>query len=324
MRARLELVEGDRRLSVGQSRFGRVGTFARSAVLRLTKPLVVRESLIDERLVLGLEALALETDVAHRAASSFPEPLTPNLVVESPTEIGTLYTHADDAVLTPFLREHGSWEASETTFLRSVLREGATFLDVGANIGYFSVLGSKLVGTTGRVFAVEPERANVTLLKANLWRNGCDNAVILPIAAHRERGFLPLRISEENPGDHQVGWAEEASALVPCARLDDLLAGLEVDVAKVDTQGVDHDVIDGLRGLFGPDRPATIVCEFWLEGMSRREIDPDGVLRGYQRLGFELGLLEDDGSVHGASPSEIVAAAAASPGQYVNVVLQRG
>jgi FkbM family methyltransferase len=287
------------------------------------KPLAVRESLVDERFQVGLEALALDTAVAHRAASSFPEPLAPHMVVDLATELGPLYMHAGDRVMTPFIQTHGFWEASETKFLRAALREGATFLDVGANTGYFSVLGSKLVGATGRVFAVEPEGRNVTLLKANLWRHGCDNSVILPIAAHRQRGFTPMRLNEENRGDHQVGWGDEAGELVPCARLDELLAGVPIDVAKVDTQGVDHDVIDGLTGLLGPDRPVTIMCEFWLEGMAHRDIDPAEVLRGYQRLDFELGLLEDDGSVRGASPPEVIAAAAAWAGLYVNVILRR-
>jgi FkbM family methyltransferase len=323
-RARFQLVEGTAQLRSGPSRFGRVGLLARSAVLRLTKPLAVRESLVDERFVVGLEALALDTAVSHRAASSFPEPLAPELVVDLPVEFGPLYMHADDRVMTPFIQAHGVWEASETRFLRATLWEGATFLDVGANTGYFSVLGSKLVGATGRVFSVEPEPRNVALLKANLWRHGCDNSVILPIAAYRQRGFVPMRLNEENRGDHQVGWSDEAGALVPCARLDELLAGVPIDVAKVDTQGVDHDVIEGLSGLLGLDRPTTVMCEFWLEGMANRDVDPAEVLRRYQRVGFELGLLEDDGSVRGASPSEIVAAAAAWAGLYVNVVLRRG
>jgi FkbM family methyltransferase len=322
-KARTQVVEGPQQLRSGPSRFGRAGLLARSAVLRLTKPLAVRESLVDEHLLVGLEALAVDTAVSHRAASSFPEPLTPELVVDVPTELGPLFMHASDRVMTPFVQAHGFWEASETRFIRDALREGMTFIDVGANTGYFSVLGSRLVAATGRVFAVEPERRNIALLKANLWRHGCDNAVILPIAAHRQRGFLPLRLNDENRGDHQVGWSDEASALVPSARLDDLLAGVSVDVAKVDTQGVDHDVIDGLSGLFPPGRPATIMCEFWLEGMAERDIDPDEVLRGYQRLGFDLGLLEEDGSVRVASAPDIVAAAAGWEGLYVNVVLRR-
>ena len=71
-RAHFQLVEGTAHLQSSPSRFGRAGLLARQAMLRLTKPLAVRESLVDERFLVGLEALALDTAVSHRAASSFP------------------------------------------------------------------------------------------------------------------------------------------------------------------------------------------------------------------------------------------------------------
>jgi hypothetical protein len=83
-RAQCQLVDGIEPLRSGPSRFGRAGLLARRAVLRLTKPLAVRESLIDERLLVGVEALALDTAVSHRAPSSFPETLAPELVVDLP------------------------------------------------------------------------------------------------------------------------------------------------------------------------------------------------------------------------------------------------
>jgi hypothetical protein len=185
------------------------------------------------------------------------------------------------------------------------------------------VLDSKLVGATGRVFAVELERRNVAPLKANLWRHGCDNSVILPIAALRQRGFLPLRLNEQNRGDHQVGWGDEAGAF-GSVRTPRRTARGRVARRRQDRRaGVDSDVIDGLSGLFAPDRPATIMCEFWLEGMAHRAVDPHEVLHGYRHLGFELGLLDESGSDRSASPREIVAAASAWAGLYVNVVLRR-
>jgi FkbM family methyltransferase len=321
-RARFQLAEGTEELRLGPSRFGRAGLIARNAVLRVTRPLAVREALLDERLLIGLEALAMDTAVSNRAASSFPERLSQESVTDVTTRIGNLYMHADDRVMTPFMRQHHVWEEGETAFLEAAVRPGATFVDVGANIGYFSVLGARLVGSEGRVIAIEPERRNISLLKANLWRHGCDNSVILPIAAYRERGFVPLRLNEENRGDHQVGWDAGASALVPCARLDELLGGVAVDVVKVDTQGVDHDVIAGLSGLIRRGRAPTIMCEFWLEGMAARRIHPQGVAEGYERLGFELSLLDEDGSLRAASPLDVVAAAEAATTGFVNVVLR--
>jgi FkbM family methyltransferase len=291
-------------------------------ILRATQPLAVRQAQLDERLLAGLDAVAFATSVAQRGTSAFPEPLEPGLTTDVSTSMGDLFVHAADRVMTPFIHEHGFWEASETAFLRRVLTPGATFVDVGANIGYFSVLASALVGGSGRVIAVEPERRNLALLKANLWRNGCGNAIVLPIAAYRHTGFLPLVLNEDNRGDHQVGWHDGASALVPCARLDDLLGGLDVDVIKIDTQGVDHDVIAGLLRLIRrPVRP-TILCEFWLEGMERRGVDPGQVATGYRELGFELALLRDELGPYPASPAEVVAAARAEASRYVNVVLR--
>lgn len=320
-RARFQLGEGSDLLRSGPSRFGRAGLLARAAALRATKPLGVREALVDERLLAGLEALAIDTSVAHRGASSFPDALTPAAVADVSTDVGPLFMHADDRVMTPFMRQHGFWEAGEAGFLRAKLAPGATLLDVGANAGYFSVLGSKLVGPTGRVIAVEPEPRNVSLLKANLWRNECDNAIILPVAAYSRRGFLPLRFNDQNRGDHQVARSDGADLLVPCARLDDRLSGIRVDFVKVDTQGVDHEVVAGLSGLI-ESGPVQIMCEFWLEGMAERGIDPIEVARSYERLGFELALLDETGTPRRASAAEVHAAASAAPEQYANVVLQ--
>lgn len=316
----MELDSGAQRLGSGPSRFGTAGIAARRASLRVTRPLAVRTSLLAEQIVSAVEAVAWESAVAHRGASGFPEPLDPATVVEAATDVGLLYLHADDEVMTPFISENGYWETAEVAFLRSVVRSDMTMLDVGANVGYFSVLGSTLVGLGGRVVAVEPEAGNLRLLKANLWRNACANVAVLPLAAHRATGFLPLRFNEKNRGDHQVGWQSQATSLVPCARLDDLVAGLAPDVIKIDTQGVDHDVIAGLSGVL--DRGSvTIMCEFWVHGMDERGIDPAEIANSYRDQGFTLSLLDDNGVPAISSPAEVVAAARSAPGAYVNVVL---
>jgi FkbM family methyltransferase len=284
--------------------------------------MAVRQALLDEALVDALANEAFDTSVAQRAASSFPEPLDAAAVLDVPCRIGALFVHADDQVMTPFMREYGLWEPAETAFLERTVRPGDTVLDVGANIGYFSVLGSTLVGPQGRVIAVEPEPRNLLLLKANLWRNQCANAVVLPLAAGREFGYVPLTFNEENRGDHQVGWIDRADLHVPSARLDDLLAGQRLDLVKVDTQGVDHEVVAGLAGLFEVSSP-TILCEFWLKGMRERGLDPDAVARGYEELGFALQLLDDSGEAHPLSPGELVQAARTHPAGFVNAVLTR-
>lgn len=82
----------------------------------------------------------------------------------------TFYLNPDDETITAIMIEDGQWEPTETSVLRSQLRPGDTFINVGANIGYYTVLGSKLVGENGHVIAFEPDP--VKLCPAETQRRG--------------------------------------------------------------------------------------------------------------------------------------------------------
>ena len=263
-------------------------------------------------------------ELAPDLAAAFPEQLDPEQVRDVETKIGPVYVHAADEIMTPYIASQRQWEPAEMEFMRSRVRAGHTVLDVGANIGWFSLFGAALVGPRGRVIAVEPERRNLSLLRANLWRNGCVQVSVLPIAAGSRRGFIGLQRNELNRGDHQVGLEREpVHDLVPMARLDELLAGVRLDFVKVDTQGFDHEVIAGLSGCLAAGEP-TILSEFWPAGLARRDVDALAVAEGYRAMGLSIELLDDAGAVAPASPSEIVQAALSHPDGYRNVVLRRG
>jgi FkbM family methyltransferase len=193
------------------------------------------------------------------------------------------------------------------------------FLDVGANIGYMTLLGARACGPSGRVIAIEPEARNLSLLQANLWRNRL-GATVLPAAAYSRHGFLHLVLNERNPGDHQVhqGGGE---ALVPCVRLDEHLGDTHVDVAKIDTQGTDNEVVAGMAGLVRHNPAIIMLAEFWLEGMEQRGVEALAVLRDYRSAGYRLGLLGAGGKAQDATDSEITARCESWPGRYVNLVL---
>ena len=86
-----------------------------------------------------------------------------------------LYVHGEqDQFVSRRIREHGVWEPYETSLVLRLLQPGDVFVDVGANIGYFSVLAASLVGDAGKVFAFEPDPDNFQLLCANAELNGLD------------------------------------------------------------------------------------------------------------------------------------------------------
>lgn len=208
-----------------------------------------------------------------------PPVLSSSQIEDVETDVGPMYVHRDDTVITPTLITTGHWEPREAAFLRSVLRLGSGFIDVGANVGYFSLLASAIVGHTGSVIAVEPEARNLDLLQANIWRNKASNVRVLPLAADAQTGYVGLRLSETNRGDHQVvGRSSEAALLVPSIRLDEVIPQLvigSIDVIKVDVQGVDHQVVEGLARLATENPGIVLMCEYWLTGMQERGVEPE-------------------------------------------------
>ena len=209
-------------------------------------------------------------------------------------------------MITQVLREGRLWEPRVTRFFWATLRPGQTFVDVGAHVGYFSVLASKQVGATGTVIAVEPEARNLDLLHRNLARNGCANALVVPFAAHSANGMASLVLDEENRGAHRLVPLGRATTSVPCVRLDDLLPE-HVDMIKIDAQGYDHEVIAGLDSTLAANPHVTVIAELSLGELKRRDLRPELVLAGYEEQGFTISVFDERGRVRRASVQEVLA-----------------
>lgn len=166
-----------------------------------------------------------------------------------------LVVHGDrDRCISRQLRERGIWEPFETELVRAALPPGGVFVDVGANLGYFTVLAADSVGEAGRVFAFEPDPDNARLLRTNVRRNGFEARVAVVeagLAAADSTGQLFL--SPDNLGDHQLFAAGEARRQVPVRLLHgaNYLASriARMDMLKIDTQGFEYEAMLGLLPL---------------------------------------------------------------------------
>jgi FkbM family methyltransferase len=244
--------------------------------------------------------------------------------VAATAEAGDLLLSESDHLITGHISEHGVYEPSLTAYLRANLRPGMTFVDIGANVGYFSVLASKLVGPEGTVVAVEPAPGNLALLRSNLWRNGCSNVQVLPIAAHVLRGHAQMVLSSGGGSGNwlQEGPVDDPAVLVPCAPLDDLLGDVPVDVVKCDAEGSDVFAIQGMRRTIARNPDIRIVSEFWPAPAVLGDDSAPRSLVVYRDLGLRFGYLEGDGSVTPADGATLLAMAGTVP--MVSIVLTRG
>jgi FkbM family methyltransferase len=173
---------------------------------------------------------------------------------------------AEDRVISRRIREQGIWEPFETALLLERLGPGDVFVDVGANIGYFTVLAAERVGPDGAVYAFEPDPRNYRLLSSNVSLNRVGSqvtAVAAGLAAAAGAGRLYL--SADNLGDHQTHAGEPDRPSVPVT----LLGGAEylspriarIDLLKVDTQGFEYEAMLGLMPLLRrqPSPPAVLI-----------------------------------------------------------------
>ncbi len=176
------------------------------------------------------------------------------------------------------LREHlgfvtrglRSYESSYVEALRSLIKPGDTVFDIGANIGFYSVLFSKWVGPHGRVIAFEPDPNNTSLLQANLKANSCENTVVRELALGRTVGeeiFSVDRVTGSTGhlgggptyGDSLFGNGHEVTLKVKTNTLDvEAELGVPPNILKLDIEGGEFDVLCGGSKLLDRHRPLII------------------------------------------------------------------
>jgi FkbM family methyltransferase len=147
---------------------------------------------------------------------------------------------------------YGVWEPNLTQWLHQQLRPSDTFIDVGANVGYFTLLASQLVGPAGRVVALEPAPETFAALAANVTRNRASNVRLLQVAASDCAGELVLEHGPaSNSGmtatqlarEHDVRPRVAAQTLASCLDADELS---RARVIKIDVEGAEWEALMGL------------------------------------------------------------------------------
>jgi FkbM family methyltransferase len=219
----------------------------------------------------------------------------------------------------PFLEDRGTWEPEEGALLSRFFKPGIRFLDVGANVGYFSLL----VGTRCRdavIHAFEPHPLTSQILALNAWASGHD---ITPYAMALSAGerMLALSTADSNLGDTRSRVDGTATMLAPAGPLDDVLPGAQFDLVKIDVQGFEPEVIAGMSDMLTRSPGVVIVAEFWAAALRERDLDPVEVLRSYTAGGFEV-RVHVGHDIARMTPVEIVRVCdEAGPSGQVNLVL---
>lgn len=166
----------------------------------------------------------------------------------------------------------GFYEPIHVRLMKKLLCAGDVFFDVGANVGYYSLLASQLVGDTGSVHAFEPIAENVAALKRAIEQNRVSNIVVNEVAIGATNGVVTLFTDDTDV----LGCSGHASAfsaenrtkqrMAQVTTLDEYVQSPDIPavrLVKIDVEGMELDVVLGMKDLLSrPDAP-DLFCETW-------------------------------------------------------------
>lgn len=208
-----------------------------------------------------------------------------------------MYVRENDWAVGRHVAELLTHEPHVTHAMRERLRPGMIVVDVGANIGYFSLLAASIVGNTGRVIAFEPSEANVTLIHRSAQLNAFENIIdVWPIGLSDVPRLMTLNLQATNgqlfasDGKH----VSESEAIVKCKPLDDLLQLDRIDIVKIDVEGSEALVVRGAAKHLSRLRPV-VFTEFSPPSLSVISgITGTGYLQFWLELGYRFSVITPD------------------------------
>lgn len=229
--------------------------------------------------------------------------LKPKGVVLINVQGNKMYVNAENKGVAPMLLMDNIMEKYETELFKERVKKGMVVVDIGANIGYYTLIAAKLVGKSGFVYAFEPGPTSYEWLRKNIEINRYTNVVPVQKAVSNKRGKAKLWLdktdiaissfSKDNVllfSSHKAV-EEDSFVEVGMITLDEFFENMvrnnKIDIIKIDTQGTEGLVIDGAEKMLRRNN-LKIFMEFWPDGLRSVGTDPLRLLSKLREYGFKI------------------------------------
>jgi len=230
-------------------------------------------------------------------ASSFSRLLKPRKDVLIRVGEHRMYANSIDRIVALVFWKFSMLEGYESKIVRSIVKEGMVAVDVGANIGYYTLQLAKLVGPSGKVYAFEPDDGNYSLLIKNIKANNYKNIVPIQKAVSDKTGKAKLFFCEEHRGDHRIFDSGDGRKVIgiETVALDDFFSEKDrIDMIKLDIQGSEYLAFSGMEKLVRHQKDLTIISEFSPDMLAKCGVSPEEFIKKISDLGFRLQFINEE------------------------------
>ncbi len=168
----------------------------------------------------------------------------------------------DRTYLEPF-SQNLLYEQEETTLLKKLLKKDMNVINIGANIGYFTLLAARQVGPQGKVFAFEPFPKTVELLQKNIDANGYSNVEVIPMAVSSKSGIAKLALKSDTAHNFLTENTLEFQTIdVPITTIDEYTKNYKTDFIIMDAEGYEPLILDGMAETLVKNPHIQIITEY--------------------------------------------------------------
>lgn len=191
------------------------------------------------------------------------------------------------------------FEPKTTTFMKNHIRPGMTIVDVGANIGYFTLLMAQLTKPNGFVYALEPTPLNLEFLRKNVTNNNLSNTQILPYAAGSQSRVRKFYARKSSNVSSFFGTDTLADTAIEVQEISlDNIFEQSVDFVKIDVEGAEIEVLRGMKHILTNNPDICLVIEWNPRALHNAGYEAEALPIILQESGFSLSMPGDKRTVN--------------------------
>ena len=237
----------------------------------------------------------------YNTIKSFSKKIESSLITDS-AEVwaGKMFLHPNDAFR---LSIYGIHSKIDFEIFQKYVKKGDNVLDIGANIGYFTLMLAKLVGPTGKVFAFEPDPRNISLLKKNIETNGYQNVVVVPKAVSNVNEKCTLFTSQSTFGQNRIYEPKKTKnqEYIPIESetifLDNFFMNNKkienISFVKIDVEGAEKYVLEGMKNILSLNKNIKIFSEIDLDFLNDAGSSYTEMIEFLEKKEFTIFLIND-------------------------------